>query len=201
MARRRNQGCISGFFQLLMLPCILLYKAAVFSLKLLDRAFVFFFACICSVFKWIFYILSKLAEIFHLLLFERSEKIKHRALIASKTLAAITDGYEFEEYVAHLMRSNGFHNVETTVKSGDYGVDILAKKDGKRYAVQCKLYSSPVGPKAVQEVFAGREHYNCAVGVVATNNTYTPAAYNLASSTSVILWNIDDLISMEKVLS
>lgn len=122
------------------------------------------------------------------------------AFAPSSTMDSLADGYEFEEYVARLMRKNGFYRVRTTPKSGDYGADVLAVKDGKRYAVQCKLYKAPVGPKAVQEIYAGGRYYNCDVCVVATNNFYTLSAISLAEKTGVFLWDGSALSEMERTV-
>ena len=46
-------------------------------------------------------------------------------------------GFEFEEYMAQVLRDNGFRHVEVTVECGDQGVDILAVRGGKTYAIQC----------------------------------------------------------------
>ena len=46
------------------------------------------------------------------------------------------DGHEFEYYCANILRKNGYSNVEVTRGSGDYGIDILAHKDEKSYAIQ-----------------------------------------------------------------
>ena len=61
------------------------------------------------------------------------------------------DGFDFEYYCADLLVADGFIDVQVTRSSGDYGVDILAEKDGVTYAIQCKRYSGLVGVKAVQE--------------------------------------------------
>ena len=61
------------------------------------------------------------------------------------------EGVEFEQYCAELLRNRGFIDVKLTKASGDFGVDILAEKDGVTYAIQCKRYADPVGVKAVQE--------------------------------------------------
>ena len=107
-------------------------------------------------------------------------------------------GEEFEEYVKEILKRNGFKSLELTKRSGDYGVDILATKDSIKYAFQCKLYSNPVGNKAVQEVIAGRTYYNCHVAIVVTNNTFTSNAKNLAESANVLLW---DRTKLEKLIS
>ena len=81
----------------------------------------------------------------------------------------LLEGHEFEYYCADLLMKRGFQEVEVTRGSGDYGIDILAERDGVTYAIQCKCYSVPVGVKAVQEAYAGRDYYDCMVGAVLTN--------------------------------
>lgn len=99
------------------------------------------------------------------------------------------DGHSFEYFCAEVLEKNGFKNVSVTKGSGDQGVDVLAEKGGIKYAVQCKNYSSPLGNTPVQEVNAGKTFYNCHVGVVMTNSTFTPGAKELAQATGVLLWD------------
>lgn len=103
------------------------------------------------------------------------------------------DGLEFEKFCADLLRKNGYSDVRVTSASGDYGIDILAKKDDITYAIQCKCYSNPIGNKAVQEAYSGKTFYNCMVAAVLTNNYFTEAAIETAKRTSVVLWNRDYL--------
>ena len=99
------------------------------------------------------------------------------------------DGHEFEYFCADLLRKDGFSEVSVTKGSGDQGVDILAKKGGVKYAIQCKNYSSALGNTPVQEVNAGKTYYNCHVGVVMTNSIFTSGAKDLAQATGVLLWD------------
>lgn len=98
-------------------------------------------------------------------------------------------GHNFEFFCADILRKNGFSDVQVTKGSGDQGVDILAKKDGIKYAIQCKNYSSHLGNTPIQEVAAGKVFYNCHVGVVMTNSTFTQGAKALAQATGVLLWD------------
>ena len=66
------------------------------------------------------------------------------------------NGYEFEELSKEILLKNGFNSVEITKKSNDFGVDLIAVKDGIKYSIQCKKFSSQVGLKAVQEVIASK---------------------------------------------
>lgn len=103
------------------------------------------------------------------------------------------DGMDFEELACEILLANGFEIAENTPASGDYGVDILARKEGISYAIQCKRYLEPVGLDAVQQVYAGRAYYECHVAVVLTNQRFTANAQHLADKLGVVLWDRDTL--------
>lgn len=107
------------------------------------------------------------------------------------------EGHDFEYYCAELLKDNGFKDVEVTKGSGDFGADILARKGGISYAVQCKCYDGPVGVFAVQEVYAGRDYYGCMVGAVMTNQYFTAPAWKLAGRLHILLWDRDVLEQMD----
>lgn len=108
------------------------------------------------------------------------------------------EGLDFEHYCADLLAANGFVEVEVTQGSGDYGVDILAEKDGVTYAIQCKRYNNLVGVKAVQEAYAGRDFYDRMVGCVLTNQYFTKPAAEAARKLKILLWDRDFLQSLEE---
>ena len=99
------------------------------------------------------------------------------------------EGHEFEFFCADLLRDRGFVEVEVTRGSGDYGIDILAEKDGVTYAIQCKRYGTPVGVKAIQEAYAGRDYYDRMVGAVMTNQYFTSQAVEAAGKLKILLWD------------
>lgn len=103
----------------------------------------------------------------------------------------LMEGIDFEYWCADLLRKLSFSEVEVTRGSGDQGVDILATKDGVKYAVQCKCYTSNLGNKPIQEVHAGKAMYGCHVGAVMTNRYFTTGGRQLAEATGVLLWDRD----------
>ena len=127
----------------------------------------------------------------------RATKEKERQILSSG-IATIDkmEGHEFEQYCATLLRKLNFSNVKVTKGSGDQGVDVIAEKDGKRYAIQCKRYSSTLGNSPIQEVNAGMLFYHCQVAAVMTNQYFTSGAKQLAKVTGVLLWDRDELIRM-----
>ena len=64
------------------------------------------------------------------------------------------------------------------------------------YAVQCKRYDGPVGVKAVQEAYAGRDFYDRMVGAVMTNQYFTDPAVEAARKLKILLWDRDYLDSL-----
>ena len=105
-------------------------------------------------------------------------------------------GHEFEYWCAAVLKANGFYNVSVTKGSGDQGVDVLASRNGSSYAIQCKCYSTNLGNTPVQEVYAGKQYYNCDIAVVMTNRYFTKGAQELARKTGVILWDRNDVARM-----
>ena len=118
--------------------------------------------------------------------------------------AMVTDDYDymsgedFEYFCADILRGNGFKDVEVTKASGDHGIDVLAKKDGVKYAIQCKRYSKPVGNKAVQEAYSGKAIYNADVAVVMSNMDFTPQAIEDARKLKVELWDRNNIYSLQR---
>ncbi len=108
------------------------------------------------------------------------------------------EGHDFEYYCADLLGKCGFSEASVTKGSGDFGADIIAEKDGVSYAIQCKCYDKPIGVKAVQEAYAGKDYYDCMVGVVMTNQYFTAPAVELARKLKIMLWDRGYVESMEK---
>src|ERR1700757_643440 len=90
-------------------------------------------------------------------------------------------GVEFEEFVAAQLRTRGW-TVIRTAGTGDYGVDLIAKKDRTCMAIQCKRLARAVGVAAVQQVVSGARHHGCDRAVVVTNQAFTKAARQLATT-------------------
>lgn len=103
-------------------------------------------------------------------------------------------GEEFEEYVAELLRFQGY-KTRMTPRSGDYGVDIVASKDGVKTAVQIKRYSNKLDQKPIREAVTGMavRQYGCTKAMVVTSSTFTKAAEFLAKESNC------ELVDREKL--
>jgi restriction system protein len=89
---------------------------------------------------------------------------------------------EFEYTTAEILRRLGYKDVKVIGGSGDLGVDILAVKDGKKVAVQCKKYIKKKVSSPELQLFIGMmiTEYKADYGIYVTTSYYTKDAYNLA---------------------
>jgi restriction system protein len=103
---------------------------------------------------------------------------------------------EYEHWCSNALVRNGW-TARATQASGDQGADVLAEKDGLRLVIQCKLYSQPVGNKAVQEAMAARQFYACDIAAVVSNQPYTRSARDLARTGNVALLHDSQLADFD----
>lgn len=110
------------------------------------------------------------------------------------TLSSIDtmDPLEFERYVAKLLAHQGFYNITLTERY-DYGIDIVAHKDGITWGVQVKRYSNLVKAEAVRQTVTALIRYKCDRGMVVTNNVYSRPARELAADNKCVLIDRDIL--------
>lgn len=129
---------------------------------------------------------------------ERNTKVlieEEKALQLSQINFDLLNGIDFELFVGNVLQKLGFI-VTQTKGSGDQGVDLIALKNDKKYAIQTKRYSSNVSNTAIQEAIAGKDYYAADYAWVITNSDYTKSAREIAQATKTLLWNGNKLKEM-----
>ena len=86
----------------------------------------------------------------------REAEIARRRRLSEHWMSLSGDAFERE--LGTLYRHLGYQ-VALTAKSGDQGIDLILRKDGKTTVVQCKGYQSPVGPAVARELFGSMIHF------------------------------------------
>jgi len=117
----------------------------------------------------------------------------HRHNPAMMTIDTM-DGLSFEKYIASLLRTRGYTNLQLT-EEYDYGVDIIADKNGIRWGIQVKRYSGLVKAEAVRQVVTALKIYHCDQAMVITNSTFSRVATELADSNDCLLIDRGALLS------
>lgn len=109
------------------------------------------------------------------------------------------DGLDFEKYVVSILKKQGYSNIRLT-EQFDYGVDIIATKNGIRWGIQVKRYSGLVKAEAVRQVVTGLRVYDCDRAMVITNSTYSRVAVQLAHKNGCELIDRNRLTEMMTVM-
>jgi restriction system protein len=105
---------------------------------------------------------------------------------ATKCDSDISTPLDYERNCASSLFRRGW-TVHPTPATGDNGADVIAEKAGKRLVIQCKLYSQPVGNKAVQEAYSALKLYDGTHACVVAPNGFTAQAERAAHGLSVRL--------------
>lgn len=118
---------------------------------------------------------------------------KRRNLLTSimtpggNTLASIS-WREFELLVGEALRRQGFAVQETGGNGPDGGVDLIARKEGEKYLVQCKQWRSmQVGVPVVRELYGAMAAEGAVGGFVITSGQFSRPARDFASGRNVQL--------------
>lgn len=107
--------------------------------------------------------------------------------------------YEFEHHVAKLFQNMGY-SARVTAKSdgkegGDYGADIIAKKNGQTLVVQVKKWAphNLVGAPDVRSTLGCMHTFGASKAILVTTSDFTEQAHVQAKGGPIELWNGVDL--------
>jgi HJR/Mrr/RecB family endonuclease len=107
--------------------------------------------------------------------------------------------FDFEHFVARLLQEMGY-KTEVTKKTGDYGIDIIAKKGNKITAVQCKRHNEKnlVGNKLIQQLLGSMNFYHATQCIFVTTSYYTKPAIIQSQNAPIVLWDKDTFHELVK---
>jgi restriction system protein len=95
---------------------------------------------------------------------------------------------EFEVLVGEGFRLQGYQVVENFEPGPDDGIDLMLRKDGEKYLVQCKQWRAfKVGVPVVRELYGAMAAHGAAGGFVVTSGRFTPEAKAFASGRNLRL--------------
>ncbi|MCC9307471.1 restriction endonuclease [Kitasatospora sp. RB6PN24] len=100
------------------------------------------------------------------------------------------DPIEFEHLIAELFRARGLR-AQTTTRSGDEGVDVLAEDPdpvtGGRIVIQVKRYRHTVPPAAVRDLDATMRRNGANRGILVTTSGFGPGSHRWAEDKPLTL--------------
>lgn len=99
---------------------------------------------------------------------------------------------EFESFIISLFFKMGY-KVSSTRMAGEFGVNLIACKDGNSIGIQAKCNISNISGEEIRSLIDGLGHCQLEQGLAITNMYFTAQAIDLAEISGVVLWNRDVL--------
>ncbi len=129
-------------------------------------------------------------------------RLKREGLISSATQggrAAVLamSWQDFELLIGESFRQAGYDVVETGGGGADGGVDLILKKGGERFLVQCKQWRAlKVSVSVVRELYGVMTDQGAAGGFVVTSGRFTDDASSFAKGKNIDLIDGDALAAI-----
>ncbi|OYU82648.1 MAG: restriction endonuclease [Flavobacterium sp. BFFFF2] len=102
---------------------------------------------------------------------------------------------EYEVNVAEFYKSQGYET-ELTPLSGDYGVDVFAKKGKEKIAIQAKMYGSStrkINRQTIMELHGAKDFFDCTRAILVTDGTLLPDAITVAEKLKIEIVYFDGI--------
>lgn len=109
---------------------------------------------------------------------------------ASESTSAINamTWQEFEMLAGEAFRRGGYSVGETGGGGADGGIDLVLRKDGEKYLVQCKQWRAyKVGVPVIRELYGAMAAAGAAGGFVVTSGVFTQEAKDFAAGRNIDL--------------
>jgi HJR/Mrr/RecB family endonuclease len=103
---------------------------------------------------------------------------------------------EFEHACGRLLKTAGYDRVTVTKASGDGGVDAIAERGGKRYAVQCKKYQGTIDPNDIRALAGVVAIRGYAGGIFMTTGAISQATRAEAKHAGLRIYTSQELVDL-----
>lgn len=110
------------------------------------------------------------------------------------------NGIDYEKECSLLLEQAGYRVVDTP-KTGDFGADLIAEKNGLRFIIQCKNHNNPIGVEAIQQAYSAKEFYSGDFAVVVSPSQFTSAALKLANKLNLMCLQTGQLTQIATMCS
>ena len=107
----------------------------------------------------------------------------------------------FEFLASEYLKKEGY-DTDVTPGIADWGVDVFAEKDGKRYAVQAKMYGdckTKINRRMMMELYGVMHYFDCQGAIVVYNGQIMKDAKTVAEKLGIQLIFLDQHL-LEQIL-
>ena len=144
------------------------------------------------------FIAKGIAVIVRIIIDAAPKKTFPRAEIAADQPITMTqldalDKAEFSGAIARLLAQRAYTDIEQCGDDG-YGVDIVAAKNGKKYAFSCQRRQDNLSIDTIYQIVQGADAYHADQAVLISNGFLSQSTCSLAQDLQVVILNRDALI-------
>ena len=104
-------------------------------------------------------------------------------------------GVEFEQQLGTVYRQMGYR-VQSTPSSGDGGIDLILRKNGKTTVVQCKSHQAPVGPAIARELLGSMVAFGADYAILACTGGFTQGVKEFVRGKRIDLVSASELATL-----
>ena len=104
------------------------------------------------------------------------------------------DPVEFELFTGYLYRKLGYR-VSTTADSGDEGIDLVVRRWGRKFVVQCIRYSGTVGQPVARVLYGAMTHVGARGAHLVTTGRISKKAEEWVAGKPIVLVDGNDLVA------
>ncbi len=104
-------------------------------------------------------------------------------------------GIEFEQELGRLYRDRGY-DVRMTPTSGDQGIDLILRKNGKTTVVQCKAQKRPASPNVIRDLYGSMLHHKADNAILACTGGFSGNVVKFARGKPIRLIDSRDITRM-----
>lgn len=110
--------------------------------------------------------------------FSKAEESKRRILLSSTEIINKLTPFEFEDYIAKLLKELGYENIVQTPYQNDGGKDIICDYQGSKVFIECKHYKSDntISRPYLQKLFAAMTENDVSNGIFITTSSFSSEA-------------------------
>lgn len=106
-------------------------------------------------------------------------------------------GFAYEKEVSKLFVKQGYE-VTTTKGTGDGGVDIILKRNGKITIVQCKNTKKPTGPAIVRDLYGTMINFRAHEAILVSSSGCSKEAIKFIFGKPITVMSLANLIEMNQ---
>lgn len=93
--------------------------------------------------------------------------------------------FEYQDACVEYLKKHDFVRVELTPRYVDENVDIIAEKDGERYAIKCFCNSDDINRSSLSNLLTAKKYYRCKIACICCQTSINERIRRIAEDKTI----------------